>query len=1012
MLLDAWDVFVIISLIYTALALPVEVAFYVGKIPPALTFIDSFVFWVFVLDIFVTFQVAFSAPRAGTRELYEKAPIKIAKHYMAIPHGWFWMDIVTVLPLEKLGNLKSIRVIRILRLVRMMRLTRMMKLAARWHSRLGLSYAVVSIVKCLVVTSYCVHWITCVWGFLAIEGRLQEAGTWLTHYAKQIGEDEHSFATWDIYTISMYFCSATLTSVGFGDVVPTNIKEISLCAFTIFLTGFLWSGVLANIVNIVSNLDSYTIHFQKVSDDLNTLMEVRGLPRQLRMRARKHLHESFQVQRQKFHQDTIRALSPGLQGEIAIESGAADVCNCVPYLHNLDSDVLREIVNYIMPEMYSPGEFVIDKDAVSVIRRGSAWWKHKILSHGNIIGEDMLLDSAHLRDCVFPKTLTYVELMTLNRMDLGTVCEKFAHFSRRIRLAQIKLATRRGILFYAKRMKTMMAVRNIERLADSNEAECKEMHRLTIQSINDSVHQPQFCVTDHKLFSISSCPEKVENALIGSPITPQIGNETQAASSNPSWVFRGRPREQQQEQQQQPQEQSQQQSQLCATLQALLQRWETSVLEVLRRLEHRQEEVLDRFAEVLTEKGMLQEHHQQESNGRLVAASTVAPSEASSLDLLDPTMRRMGHVPPSSSASSFMRHDEALHSRESAWNALFSEAQGELLSTSPKNAAESIRRTLPQLLPTSHGNAAESSCGRTLLQPRSSLPSSADMPQLRPEVLQQFGHCLEALSQDVGRHHASVEATLSAQGRKLDALDSKLASLGPSAWGDGPNTSLMPPPPGSASAARWDLFATAPAHNVGQQPRVAQDMFSSTPIQLLGSRNSGTEELLSSGPARTAAKLLLELQSGRVNAFREEFPTQSAERRTGFTGDVVIGCESASPVNGTATIQRSMSSTDALRPSSVDSMIKTLESNLQQQRQQQQQQRNQQQLDAQHLQQRLQPLFRQEEHHIQLQTLHQGLLGRLSTDGNSQQQQHQPLFPVGLGSARRRSSSVGMSAPP
>jgi len=297
------------------------------------------------------------------------------------------------------------------------------------------------------------------------------------------------------------------------------------------------------------------------------------------------------------------------------------------------------------------------------------------------------------------------------------------------------------------------------------------------------------------------------------------------------------------------------------------------------------------------------------------------------------------------------------------------------------------------------------------------------MPKLRPEVLLQFGHHLEALSQDLGRHHASVEATLSAQGRKLDALDSKLASLGPSAaGGDWPQSSSMPAPVSSASAPRWDPFAMAPPDIVGCQhrapedraaaapPCAPEDRLATAPPRSVGHQGQACapEDLLSNGPGRTAAKLLLELQPGRADTCREGLAIQSREMRTDLNGDAVLSNESALQVNGNAMAPRSMGSTDVLRPSSVDSMIKTLESNLQQR------QKNLQQLDAQNPHQPLQPLSEREEHRRSLQRLQQELLVRLLPGSNNQQQQQeqQEQLPVGPGNAGRRSSSLGACPPP
>lgn len=50
-----------------------------------------------------------------------------------------------------------------------------------------------------------------------------------------------------------------------------------------------------------------------------------------------------------------------------------------------------------------------------------------------------------------------VELMTLSRRDLATVCEKFPEFGRRIRRAQIRLAVTRGIVYYGQKMSVLRA---------------------------------------------------------------------------------------------------------------------------------------------------------------------------------------------------------------------------------------------------------------------------------------------------------------------------------------------------------------------------------------------------------------------------------------------------------------------------------------------------------------------------------------------------------------------------
>jgi len=264
------------------------------------------------------------------------------------------------------------------------------------------------------------------------------------------------------------------------------------------------------------------------------------------------------------------------------------------------------------------------------------------------------------------------------------------------------------------------------------------------------------------------------------------------------------------------------------------------------------------------------------------------------------TAHSMEHIPSSSSGSSFVRQDEGLP-RESERNSHASEAQGELLPISPNIAADSTGNA------DSQGNA-ESDYNRTLLQRTPSTLNSVDTPKLGPEAFQKFEKCLEALSQDLSRHYASVEDILSTQGRKLDALDSKLTSLSPSAKVDWPPAPLMTPPIGSASQARMEL------------PRVPECTLS-----------SGTEELLSSGPRRTAENRWRQLRS-QVSA---------THNRRDFSCDAVIDREPASHVKRSALAPGSLDSTNMSRPNSWESIIRAVESNLQHQKQQQQQQQQQ-----------------------------------------------------------------------
>merc|ERR1712113_847532 len=134
------------------------------------------------------------------------------------------------------------------------------------------------------------------------------------------------------------------------------------------------------------------------------------------------------------------------QGEVAVESGVDKVCDCVWYLRGLSESVLIAVAQRFIADMFSPNEFIQDRYSVSVLRKGTCIKRGKFMTRDDVIGEDMILATETLVDTVCPRTLTFVEVMTLTRNDLLSVCERYPDFDRRVRKAQLKLAIWRAFV--------------------------------------------------------------------------------------------------------------------------------------------------------------------------------------------------------------------------------------------------------------------------------------------------------------------------------------------------------------------------------------------------------------------------------------------------------------------------------------------------------------------------------------------------------------------------------------
>jgi len=462
-MIDSWDMVVISALFATSILLPVEVGV-LETVPPFMYFIGKIIDLIFVGDIFLTFNVAYTIRETATQrpnlDVYERKPLKIASHYMARPFsddftaGWFWPDVLTVIPWEAIPtvrNMNSLRLVRVLRLVRMLRLVRVIKLFKRWHVASGFSFSLVKIATCACVTLMLVHWLACVWAHLGLHASDYTSDgdhSWLANHLTS-GIDMEGLEVvprFEVYMSSLYFCTVVLTTVGFGDLVPQNLVEVGFMIATIFLTGITWAWVVANIVNVITNMDVFGTHFNQMMDDINRLMNTVGVTTDVKLRIRRHIHESYNVQRQRHHQHAIHWLSAGLQGELAIESGIDRVCDRIWYFKGVQLSVLIDLADEFKANLFSPNETIMDRNSASVILRGSCMMRGKLFSKDAVIGEDMILVSQHLRDSSCPRTITFLEVMTIHRDSLKEAALKFPDFNVRLRRAQIKLALWRAFV--------------------------------------------------------------------------------------------------------------------------------------------------------------------------------------------------------------------------------------------------------------------------------------------------------------------------------------------------------------------------------------------------------------------------------------------------------------------------------------------------------------------------------------------------------------------------------------
>jgi len=503
-IIGKWDAVTTAALIFVAAVTPVEVGLMETSVN-ALFFVNRVIDVIFLFDLALQFFLMYPVQTRYGRRL-EHRHRKIVRHYLST---WFPVDLLSVLPLDALGlvfsseglkKAKAVKVIRLLRLLKLTKALRASRLLRKAEVNLSITYQRLNLIKFFVMLAVASHWQACLWAMTLQLVDDSDTPRWIdgiTATEKEAGFTELTKdVTWKLYITSAYFASYTMTSVGYGDIYPTNAVERCICLVLLFWAGITWAYIIGQVSHIVGAMDAHEQRFRQTMDDLNFMMEDRNLPQAMRRRLRSFFLYNKDVQRYSQHRKLLEKMSPALQGEVALTANAI-------WIEKVS--FLSEFVQGISPDpqtgkplqkgvagFSSAPAFVVDialsletltyaqeeqfgkPHTLFVLNRGLAGRGMAVLRSGSVWGEDFVLRDQSLQQPSLTWALTYVELSTLERSTFMAIVESHKHvhwkLNMRVRRFCVRLACQRGILREAKRRQQLARAKEANAAAADEDA--------------------------------------------------------------------------------------------------------------------------------------------------------------------------------------------------------------------------------------------------------------------------------------------------------------------------------------------------------------------------------------------------------------------------------------------------------------------------------------------------------------------------------------------------------------
>ncbi len=412
--LGGWDLVTLAATLAVAITTPLEVVFdFAGQ------------GWWILLALLISVPLAVDLARRMSRpirvgDMLVVDPAEVRRRYL---RTWFIVDLLAAIPFGVLaaasdGALGT--VLSVLAVTRVLRMARLVVLQRQWRARTSLNPAVLRLSFLVLWVVVLSHWIAC--GWIALDGELN-------------GHPELP-----PYQQALYWTITTLTTVGYGDLVPEGSPQVWYTMVVMGLGAAIYGFVIGNVANLLANLDLLRSQHLGRIETISSFLRDRHVPRHLQAEVRNYYNYIWES-RMGNQAEMLDDLPDSLRVEIAMHLNR-HILEKVPLFAGVSETFMRELVLQLEPSVAIPGEpivsrgepghrmFFINKGTVDVLGPGETDVV-ATLTDGDFFGEFALLTSEPRANTVVARQ--YCNLYSVNRESFNRVLEDFPDFAAEVR---------------------------------------------------------------------------------------------------------------------------------------------------------------------------------------------------------------------------------------------------------------------------------------------------------------------------------------------------------------------------------------------------------------------------------------------------------------------------------------------------------------------------------------------------------------------------------------------------
>ncbi len=249
------------------------------------------------------------------------------------------------------GELWGISLVLWVRLLRLIRLGTIFAVLRRLERYSGSNTAALRILRLVIVVGLVLQLLTCVWYLIPF---IQDFPDDSWPVVEGVAGEGRGMS----YLLSIYWVVTSVTTIGFGDIVPGNTSEYIFALFAMLIGASLFAYVIATGASLISSLNLSKVSFWNRVDTVESYLRARKIDRSVGEEVRRY-YEYLWDSHGTLREDTLLSDLPAPLRLDVMSKLLGDLLSNVPVFRHASPALRNELLLSLEPVVTQPGGYLV-----------------------------------------------------------------------------------------------------------------------------------------------------------------------------------------------------------------------------------------------------------------------------------------------------------------------------------------------------------------------------------------------------------------------------------------------------------------------------------------------------------------------------------------------------------------------------------------------------------------------------------------------------------------------------